>query len=129
VQEYSVIVDIAGLIAAVAFVALVGLLAVPLVKLGKVFDTTTESIKDLTAHSVPILDESAQTVASANSQLVKVDTITTSAAEVSQNVSALTGLYAAAFGAPVVKVAAFSYGVRKAFGQAASKVRGSGKDS
>ena len=121
--------DIAGLIAAVAFVALVGLLAVPLVKLGKVFDTTTESIKDLTAHSVPILDESAQPVASANSQLVKVDTITTSAAEVSQNVSALTGLYAAAFGAPVVKVAAFSYGVRKAFGQAASKVRGTGKDS
>ena len=121
--------DIAGLIAAVAFVALVGLLAVPLVKLGKVFDTTTESIKDLTAHSVPILDESAQTVASANSQLVKVDTITTSAAEVSQNVSALTGLYAAAFGAPVVKVAAFSYGVRKAFAQAASKVRGAGKDS
>lgn len=121
--------DIAGLIAAVAFVALVGLLAVPLVKLGKVFDTTTESIKDLTAHSVPILDESAQTVASANSQLVKVDSITTSAAEVSQNVSALTGLYAAAFGAPVVKVAAFSYGVRKAFGQAASKVRGTGKDS
>ena len=121
--------DIAGLIAAVAFVALVGLLAVPLVKLGKVFDTTTESIKDLTAHSVPILDESAQTVASANSQLVKVDTITTSAAEASQNVSALTGLYAAAFGAPVVKVAAFSYGVRKAFGQAASKVRGTGKDS
>lgn len=121
--------DIAGLIAAVAFVALVGLLAVPLVKLGKVFDTTTESIKDLTAHSVPILDESAQTVASANSQLVKVDTITTSAAEVSQNVSALTGLYAAAFGAPIVKVAAFSYGVRKAFAQGVSRVRGAGKDS
>ena len=121
--------DIAGLIAAVAFVALVGLLAVPLVKLGKVFDTTTESIKDLTAHSVPILDESAQTVASANSQLVKVDTITTSAAEVSQNVSALTDLYAAAFGAPIVKVAAFSYGVRKAFGQGVSRVRGAGKDS
>ena len=115
--------DIAGLIAAVAFVALVGLVAVPLVKLGKVFDTTTQSIKDLTEHTVPILDESAQTVASTNTQLVKVDTITTAAAEVSQNVSALTGLYAATFGAPLVTVAAFSYGVRKAFGQATSRVR------
>ncbi|MBI9115341.1 DUF948 domain-containing protein [Sanguibacter suaedae] len=113
--------QIAGLIAAVAFVALVGLLAVPLVKLGRVLDTATESIKDITAHSVPILDESAQTVASANSQLVKVDTITTAASEVSQNVSALTGLYAATFGAPLVKVAAFSYGVRQAFGRAAER--------
>lgn len=120
--------DIAGLIAAVAFVALVGLIAVPLVKLGKVFDTTTQSIKDLTEHTVPILDESAQTVASTNTQLVKVDTITTAAAEVSQNVSALTGLYAATFGAPLVKIAAFSYGVRQAFGQASARVRdGAGK--
>ena len=113
--------QIAGLIAAVAFVALVGFLAVPLVKLGRVFDTTTQSIKDITEHSVPILDESAVAVASANSQLVKVDTITTAASEVSQNVSALTGLYAATFGAPLVKVAAFSYGVRQAFGSAAAR--------
>lgn len=118
--------DIAGLIAAVAFVALVGLLAVPLIKLGRVLDTTTASIKEITAHSVPILDESAQTVASANTQLVKVDEITTAASEVSQNVSALTGLYAAAFGAPLVKVAAFSYGVRQAFGHAATRMRGAG---
>ena len=42
--------DIAGLIAAVAFVALVGLLAVPLLKLGRVFDEARESIKELTEH-------------------------------------------------------------------------------
>ncbi|MEP7763970.1 DUF948 domain-containing protein [Sanguibacter sp. 25GB23B1] len=113
--------QIAGLIAAVAFVALVGFLAVPLIKLGRVLDTTTQSIKDITEHSVPILDESALAVASANSQLVKVDTITTAASEVSQNVSALTGLYAATFGAPLVKVAAFSYGVRQAFASAAAR--------
>lgn len=116
--------QIAGLIAAVAFVALVGVLAIPLVKLGRVLDTTTQSIRELTEHSVPILDESATAIGSANTQLEKVDTITTAAAEVSQNVSALTGLYAAAFGAPIVKVAAFSYGVRTAVGQALSRVRG-----
>jgi uncharacterized protein YoxC len=110
--------DVAGLIAAIAFVLLVGFLAVPLWKLGKLLDEARLSVKDVTEHSVPILDEAASTVASANTQLVKVDTITTSAASVSENVSALTGLYAATLGKPLVKVAAFSYGVRQAFGQA-----------
>jgi uncharacterized protein YoxC len=110
--------DVAGLIAAIAFVLLVGFLAVPLWKLGKLLDETRSSVRDVTEHSVPILDEAASTVASANTQLVKVDTITTSAASVSENVSALTGLYAATLGRPLVKVAAFSYGVRQAFGQA-----------
>ncbi len=110
--------DVAGLIAAIAFVLLVGLLAVPLIKLGRVLDAARTSIAELTDHSVPILDEAATAVASTNNQLVKVDTITTSAAQVSENVSALAGLYAATFGAPLVKVAAFSYGVRQAFTRA-----------
>ena len=110
--------DVAGLIAAIAFVLLVGLLAVPLIKLGRVLDEATRSIREVTEHSVPILDEAAGTVASTNTQLVKVDTITTSAAQVSENVSALTGLYAATLGRPLVKVAAFSYGVRQAFARA-----------
>ncbi|MGF0116887.1 DUF948 domain-containing protein [Promicromonospora sp. Marseille-Q5078] len=119
--------DVAGLIAAVAFVLLVGLLAIPLVKLGRVLDEATRSIREVTEHSVPILDEAATTVASTNDQLVKVDTITTSAAQVSENVSALAGLYASTLGRPLVKVAAFSYGVRQAFAGAARSSRGDGK--
>ncbi|SNS37967.1 protein of unknown function [Micrococcales bacterium KH10] len=115
--------DIAGLIAAVAFVALVVVLALPLVRLGKLFDRTAASIEEITEHSVPILDEAARTVSQTNVQLEKVDTITTAASEVSQNVSALTGLYAATFGKPLVKVAAFSYGVRQAFAKAVRKNR------
>lgn len=115
--------QVAGTIAAVAFVALVVLVAVPLIKLGRVFDETTASIKELTEHSVPILDETATAVASATTQLEKIDTVTTAASEVSQNVSALTGLYAATFGKPLVKVAAFSYGVRKALSKAVSRAR------
>lgn len=116
--------QVAGIIAAVAFVALVVLVAVPLLKLGRVLDETTASIKELTAHSVPILDETANAVAGANTQLEKIDTVTTAASEVSQNVSALTGLYAASFGKPLVKVAAFSYGVRRALSRAVSRGRG-----
>ncbi|MBD5787554.1 DUF948 domain-containing protein [Cellulosimicrobium terreum] len=116
--------DVAGLVAAIAFVLLVGLLAVPLLKLGRVLDEARASIKEVTDHSVPILDEAATTVATTNSQLVKVDTITTSAAQVSENVSALTGLYAATFGAPLVKVAAFTYGVRQAAARTFSRRTG-----
>jgi len=115
--------DVAGLIAAVAFVLLVGLLAIPLVKLGRVLDEATRSIREVTEHSVPILDEAATTVASTNDQLIKVDTITTSAAQVSENVSALAGLYASTLGRPLVKVAAFSYGVRQAFARASRSGR------
>lgn len=115
--------DIAGLIAAIAFVLLVGVLAVPLLKLGRVLDEARTSVKELTEHSVPILDEAASTVASANVQLTKVDTITTAAAQVSENVSALTSLFAATVGGPMVKVAAFSYAVRRAFGGLAGQRR------
>ena len=108
--------DIAGLIAAIAFVLLVGVLAIPLVKLGRVLDEARISVKELTDHSVPILDEAAATVASTNAQLVKVDAITTAAAQVSENVSALTSLFAATVGGPMVKVAAFSYAVRRGVG-------------
>lgn len=106
--------DVAGLIAAIAFVLLVGLLAVPLLKLGRVLDETRVTIKGLSDQSVPLLSEVTTTVTHTNEQLVKVDGITTNAAQVATNVSALTALFAATLGSPVVKVAAFSYGVRQA---------------
>lgn len=104
--------DIAGLIAAVAFVALVGFLAVPLLKLGKVLDEARNSVKDVTEHTLPVIDETATTISTTNTQLAKVDTVTTAAAEVTTNVSAMTSLVAATVGAPLVKIAAFSLAVR-----------------
>lgn len=104
--------DIAGLIAAIAFVLLVAVLAVPLVKLGRVLDTTRESLQQVTEHTLPVIDEAATTIASTNGQLVKVDLATTAAAETAQNVSALTSLVSATIGRPLIKVAAFSMAVR-----------------
>jgi anthranilate phosphoribosyltransferase len=49
-----------------------------------------------------------------NSELVRVDAITANVQTISTNVSALSSLFAATLGSPVVKVAAFSYGVRNA---------------
>jgi uncharacterized protein YoxC len=108
--------DIAGLIAAVAFVLLVIVLAVPLVKLGRVLDEARTSVRQITDHAVPVLDQTAATIASTNTQLGKVDQLTTSATQVGENVSALTSLFAATVGEPMLKLAALSYGVRRAVG-------------
>ncbi|HEY0118346.1 MAG TPA: DUF948 domain-containing protein [Cellulomonas sp.] len=115
--------QIAGLIAAVVFAALVGFLAVPLVKLGRTFDSATRALTEMTDHTLPVIDEAAKAVASGNVQLEKVDTITTAAADVSQNVSALTALFAATVGGPMIKMAAFSHGVRRALGALGSRTK------
>ncbi|MEO6827554.1 MAG: DUF948 domain-containing protein [Microbacteriaceae bacterium] len=107
--------DIAGLIAALVFAALVGFLAVPLLKLGKVLDQTTDSIRETSDGITPILTESATTVREANAQLARVDAITKNVAEVTGNVSALVALFAATVGGPLIKLAGFSAAAKAAF--------------
>ena len=106
--------DIAGLIAAGAFVVLVVLLAVPIIKLGKVFDELRTTIKDVSDGTTPLLGEVANTMATTNDQLKKVDTITNNVSDTTANVSALSSLVAATVGKPLIKVAAFTEGVKAA---------------
>ena len=117
--------DVAGLIAAIAFVLLVGFVTLPLIKLGRVLDEARVSLKKLTDHTVPVLDEAASAVASTNVQIERVDAITSSAAQVTENVSALTSLFAATVGSPMIKMAAFSYGVRRALAGMSKSARAS----
>ena len=107
--------DLAGLIAAGVFLILVGLLAVPLLKLGRVFDQTTTAIRDLSENVTPLLAETTSTLQQTNQQLARVDTITGHVADVTGNVSALVALFAATVGGPLIKIAGFSAGVRAAF--------------
>jgi uncharacterized protein YoxC len=113
--------DVAGLIAAIAFVLLVGALAIPLVKLGGVLDESRSMIKGVSDETVPLLSEVTTTVATTNAQLVRVDAITSNVQAATGNVSALTALLAATLGNPVVKVAACSYGVRSALSGSSGK--------
>jgi hypothetical protein len=116
--------EIAGLAAVFVFVILVGAMAYPLIKLGQVLEETRVAVRGLSDGTLPLLTEVTTTVATTNEQLVKVDSITSNVAQVSTNVSALTSLFAATLGSPVVKVAAFSYGVRRAMaGRGASSSR------
>jgi uncharacterized protein YoxC len=114
--------DIAGLIAAAVFAVLVGFLAIPLLKLGRVFDETTLAIRELSQNVTPLLEESTKTIQETNAQLARVDTITANVADVTGNVSALVALVAATVGGPLVKLAGFSAGVRAALGAARPSV-------
>ncbi|HET9657942.1 MAG TPA: DUF948 domain-containing protein [Kineosporiaceae bacterium] len=119
--------DAAGLIAAVSFFLLVAAIAYPMYKLGKVLDETRLTVRGVSEGTLPLLTEVTTTVATTNEQLVKVDTITTNVAQMSTNVSALTSLFAATLGSPMVKVAAFSYGVRQAMNGRRAGDRRSGR--
>ncbi|ALE06097.1 hypothetical protein AL755_12480 [Arthrobacter sp. ERGS1:01] len=107
--------DIAGLIAAGVFAILVALLAVPIFKLGKVFDEIRVTIRQIGDGTTPLIDEVTSTVATTNTQLGKVDGISNNISDATANISALSSLFAATLGSPLIKVAAFSYGVRQAF--------------
>jgi uncharacterized protein YoxC len=108
------IADIAALIAAVVFAILVGLLAVPLLKLGRVFDEASAAIREVTAGVTPLLEETTETISEANRQLARLDTITGDVANVTGNLSALVALVASTVGGPLIKIAGFSAAVRAA---------------
>lgn len=108
--------DIAGLIAAGVFAILVALLAVPILKLGRVFDETSDAIRGIKDEVTPLLEEATTTVSETNKQLARVDAITSSVEEATGNVASLVALFAATVGGPLIKIAGFSAGVRAAIG-------------
>ncbi|WP_225845614.1 DUF948 domain-containing protein [Streptomyces sp. HPF1205] len=108
--------EVAGLIVAVFWAILVSFLAVALVRLAQTLRRTTELVAGITEQAVPLLGEASAALREAHTQLDRVDTITAEVAEVTANASALSSTVATAFGGPLVKVAAFGYGVRRAVG-------------
>jgi uncharacterized protein YoxC len=110
--------EIAALIAAVAFVLLVGVVAVPVLKLGKTVDELTLTVRDLRREHVAktsvTVDETNALLATTNTQLQRVDAITSNAQTLTSNAAAMSSLVAATLGGPAIRAAAFSYGVRRA---------------
>lgn len=120
--------DVAGLIAAGAFLMLVLVLAVPILRLRRTVDAATQAINDLNDRTEPLLGNLNQTVVGLNAtigqvgtsldgvnvQLERLDTITGHAETVTANVANLATVVTAAASNPLVKVTAFGYGLRKA---------------
>ncbi len=104
---------IAALIAAGAFVLLVLLLAIPLFKLGRTLDEATLAIRKTHEGAAPILTEAHGTLGALNTQLVHVEGIAQNVNSMTTNVAALTSVVSSTLGSPMIKAAAFTYGVRK----------------
>ena len=102
--------EIAGLIAAVAFVLLVGVIAVPIL-------TVRDLRQEHVAKTSVTVDETNALLATTNTQLQRVDAITSNAQTLTSNAAAMSSLVAATLGGPVIRAAAFSYGVRRALAE------------
>jgi len=120
--------EIAALVAAGAFLMLVLVLAVPILRLRHTVDAATRTINDLNDQTGPLMRNVNTTVENVNTaltqvhtsldgvniQLAKLDTMTGHAQNVTANIANLTTVVSAAAANPLVKVAAFGYGVRRA---------------
>jgi uncharacterized protein YoxC len=120
--------QIAALIAALAFLLLVGAIAVPVLRLRHTIDAATQTINDINDRTGPILGNVNETIEhvnialgqthttldGVNLQLARIDTITSHAAQVTANVSNLVTVVTSAAASPLAKVAAFGFGVRRA---------------
>ncbi|MEU5725376.1 MULTISPECIES: DUF948 domain-containing protein [unclassified Micromonospora] len=120
--------EVAALVAAIAFAMLVLILTLPILRLRHTVDAATRMINDLNDRSAPLLGDVNTTVKNVNTaleqvqtsldgvnlQLAKVDTMTSHAQNVTANVANLAAVVSAAAANPLVKVAAFGYGVRRA---------------
>ncbi len=104
---------IAALIAAGALVLLVLLLAIPLLKLGRTLDEATLAIRKTQEGAVPLLADAQNTIKGVNAQLDQVDGITKGVGSITANAAALSSIVSSSVGSPLIKVAAFSYGVRR----------------
>ena len=120
--------EIAALIAAVAFLLLVGALSVPILRLRHTIDAATQTLNDINDRTGPILGNVNTSVEQGNAalgqvhttldgvnlQLARVDTITSHVSQVTANVANLATVVTSAAANPLAKVAAFGYGVRRA---------------
>jgi uncharacterized protein YoxC len=105
--------EIAALIAAGAFVLLVLLLAIPLLKLGRTLDEATLALRKGHEGMGPLLSDADTALKAVNAQLVQVEGIATNVNSTTTNVAALTSVVSSTLGSPMIKAAAFTYGVRK----------------
>ncbi|MFT8592864.1 MAG: DUF948 domain-containing protein [Bifidobacterium sp.] len=104
--------EIAGLIAAIAFAVLAGFLIYPLIRLGRLLDQISDTVKQTGDHVMPTIDETATTVKQVNGTLADVNRISSAASTTANNVGALTDLYASMLGKPIIKLASAFYAIR-----------------
>jgi uncharacterized protein YoxC len=109
--------EVAGLLSAVALLLLVALVAVPLLKLGRMLDEGTKRVEQsslIIDEAVERLKQGGATIEAVNANLGNVERTTSNVEAVTHNVKAITGVFSATFSGPLVKVAALMYGLSRA---------------
>src|SRR6185436_15510915 len=120
--------ELAALIAAGAFLMLVIVLAVPILRLRHTIDEATMALRQVNQRTGPMLDNVNLTVDNVNTalgqfqtsldgvnvQLARVAVMTQHVTSATANVANLVTVVTRAAANPLVKAAAFTYGVRKA---------------
>ncbi|MFM2025198.1 MAG: hypothetical protein RLZZ56_1211 [Actinomycetota bacterium] len=109
--------DIAAIIAAGALAMFVIFLAVPLMKLGKLLDETTDTVKEINDSLPSLLSGLSETVDQTNKQLAKIDAITDSVADMSNNFQSLVAVFSASVGSPLLKLAGYLKGFTSFLGK------------
>lgn len=109
--------DLAATICAIAFSVLVIALVLVLVKLSRVIDVASATIRETGDSLVPLLDELTEATQSANRQLEKIDVITDSVVETATSVSSLISTLTDTIGGPLLRVGEIVRGVTGLLGR------------
>ena len=132
--------EIAALIAAGAFLMLVIVLAVPILRLRHTVDEATMALRQVNQRTGPMLDNVNLTVDNVNTalgqfqtsldgvnvQLARVDVMTQHVSSATANVANLVNVVTATAASPLVKAAAFTYGAAQGHRRQAQGRRGAG---
>lgn len=105
---------IAAIIAAAAWALLVFFLALMVVNLFRVLESTRTLIDGIRQETVPLLGEVTATVTSVNKELDRVDGIMESAGSIVRNVERVSTVVEQAVSSPLIKIVAFSAGASRA---------------
>jgi len=105
---------LAGIIAAVAWAFMVLFIAVVMVNVFRLLESTKLLVDGIRQETVPLLGELKTTVSSVNKELDRVDGIMESAGKIAQSAERLTAVVEQTVSSPLVKVAAFGAGMSRA---------------
>ncbi len=104
-----------------AIVTLIGFISSVLVQLFRTLGSINQIVKDVNEEVVPMAEKLQLTIDEVNTELSRVDGIVKSAEGVSRKVDATTKVAQEIISSPLIKVAALSAGVKKAFGALVKK--------
>ena len=109
--------EVAALICAVAFSFLVVALVITLLRLIKLIDTASATIRETGDSFIPLLAELAVTTKTTNKQLEKIDVITENVVDATSNMASLISSFTNTIGGPLVRVGEIVRGVSGLLGK------------